>query len=415
MGTKAIVEKLENICDYLRRIEAFDDIYIRLKALYRKQNLKWYKCLSYKEYAKINNKKYVIIENPTECEVCRPTYFEKDDMSITNCFTKETYLCEVDDAKVIGATGITISDNMALYDAFAYDYEDKGRYSFGPLKAGKGGKLLIETVDCERTVERAINLCGFAATNYFHFTIEIVSKLSLLNESTDYREWPLLIDSAVTQVPQLMQLLDMVNVEKREYITVPYAASVKVKKLVHPSMTIWMPLNVKKQSYLSLEDNVMSQRALNWIEKSASCYIKEQEDLLIYLSRKDCLNSRIDNEEEVIQLLIEKGFEICYLEKMTFYEQVELFSRAKCIVGATGAAFTNVVYCHSNTIVGCIIPSEYDFNIYSTISNLKKCIPIFFDATISQRAVYSSKEKYHVDINLFEKYADMLCENAKSK
>ena len=89
-------------------------------------------------------------------------------------------------------------------------------------------------------------------------------------------------------------------------------------------------------------------------------------------------------------------------------EQVKLFSEASCVVSATGAALTNIIYCNEGTIIGCIIPQKYHFYLYSTLASLVKCKSIFLDAKIVSKTNYSSTDTFFVDEEKCLRYADYL-------
>lgn len=65
---------------------------------------------------------------------------------------------------------------------------------------------------------------------------------------------------------------------------------------------------------------------------------------LIYISRKRATKRKFTNEENLIERLAVLGFKPYELEQMTFQHQVELFSRAKCVVGQHGAGLTNLIF-----------------------------------------------------------------------
>jgi hypothetical protein len=64
----------------------------------------------------------------------------------------------------------------------------------------------------------------------------------------------------------------------------------------------------------------------------------------VYVSRKRATKRRIANEEEVIDVLKEFGFQIVYAEDVTFDEQVEIYSRARFLLSNHGAGLTNMLF-----------------------------------------------------------------------
>ena len=69
--------------------------------------------------------------------------------------------------------------------------------------------------------------------------------------------------------------------------------------------------------------------------------------------------------------LIKMGFSIHETGKMSFFEQIYLFNNAKVIVGAHGAAFTNLVFCKPKTKIIEIIPKSHPNTVNKKISKVK--------------------------------------------
>jgi capsular polysaccharide biosynthesis protein len=61
----------------------------------------------------------------------------------------------------------------------------------------------------------------------------------------------------------------------------------------------------------------------------------------IYVSRKRCTHGRITNEQDLWKKLAGAGFEKVVLELLPFDEQVALFRRAECVIGA---GLSNIIF-----------------------------------------------------------------------
>jgi capsular polysaccharide biosynthesis protein len=64
----------------------------------------------------------------------------------------------------------------------------------------------------------------------------------------------------------------------------------------------------------------------------------------IYISRANAKHRRILNEDQIIQYLANYGFKPVVLEKMSFREQVELFTKAEIIVAPHGAGLATTLF-----------------------------------------------------------------------
>ena len=213
----------------------------------------------------------------------------------------------------------------------------------------------------------------------------------------------ILLDEGAKKFPQFKELIETVLPAER-IVYVPIFSLVNCKEVIYPSMNTWMPLNVKKKDMFRISDNLIAESAVQNIREAASRYIKKKSNRKLYISRRNSVVSRIKNASEVEKLFKEDGFELVCTEDYSYQEQVALFSSACCIVGASGAALTNLIYCNPGTVFGCIIPKQYNFFIYSTIADIVGCKMLFFNPEISKETRYTATDEYHIDIDECEKY-----------
>lgn len=84
----------------------------------------------------------------------------------------------------------------------------------------------------------------------------------------------------------------------------------------------------------------------------------------IYMKRRTNQMRSIINNAEVEKLMASLGFELVETGGMSFREQVELFSQAKIIAGASGAAFTNLLFMRDSSSAVNFYPSHKSTNYY---------------------------------------------------
>jgi len=60
-----------------------------------------------------------------------------------------------------------------------------------------------------------------------------------------------------------------------------------------------------------------------------------------YISRRDLPSRRLVNEDEIIAIALQFGFEVVYPEKIRFTDQIAMFSEAEVIAGPFGAGLAN--------------------------------------------------------------------------
>ena len=116
------------------------------------------------------------------------------------------------------------------------------------------------------------------------------------------------------------------------------------------------------------------------------------------------------NNEEVINLLKKKGYQIIRPENLSFKEQIDLFSNAKTIIGAHGAALTNIVFCREKTNIIEIIPSSHPSQKckrLSSILNLKYFRLITEDTKNDEIFPYYINMNLDILENVVSEYSDI--------
>ena len=76
----------------------------------------------------------------------------------------------------------------------------------------------------------------------------------------------------------------------------------------------------------------------------------------IYLARTPSPKRNFLTEDRLRAELARLGFEIIFPEQLPIDEQIAVFNRADVLVGCTGAAFANVLYCREDAKVVEITP-----------------------------------------------------------
>jgi capsular polysaccharide biosynthesis protein len=67
----------------------------------------------------------------------------------------------------------------------------------------------------------------------------------------------------------------------------------------------------------------------------------------------------MSNEEEIEAALARLGFAIVYPQDLTFDQQVEIFSRARVVVGQHGAGLTNAAFASPGCLVIDVFPGHW--------------------------------------------------------
>ncbi len=238
--------------------------------------------------------------------------------------------------------------------------------------------------------------------------MEIIARLNFIEAHTKDKKIPLLVDKVVLETPQYRELLEKFNVYKRDILLIENNYKYMVKELIYCSDVAWMPINVKKDVKLEPQDSMICKKNIQNIRSLIMNNSNNCGDKKIFISRRNTKNVRLVNEGEILELFKKYGFDIVYPEELSFKEQVKLFGSSQIIAGVSGAGFTNTIYAHKDATVICIIPKEYNFFIYSTISKVLGLKSIYLNPSIIERKNVISEECYEMDLDYCELFLKSL-------
>lgn len=199
-----------------------------------------------------------------------------------------------------------------------------------PLLLSNASKAVIRLPRTLRRVDELALLVG-GNGNYYHDTVDFVSALAIAEGLGIDRRVPLVVNAE--PAPHLIELLGLLGYGDSRLFKVGRDAPMHFDRLLvtsrlaaggqwfDPMLAAWY----RRRLVEPLGEPPVSRRKL-------------------YLSRAGTTRRRLSNEAEVVAALEPLGYEIIRPEAMSVREQLTLFAQASHIVGATGAALTNMIY-----------------------------------------------------------------------
>jgi capsular polysaccharide biosynthesis protein len=325
--------------------------------------------ISCKEYCTLKNYKYFIIQKEHFEKNYIPDYGDITEANnyITVKFP-EIYIAELSNVNLIGATSIIFDENNnCIYDLPLRDHENRFNLAIGNVYYVDKNVTLTYYEKANEKIKEGIMLISNASFNYFHFNMELLSKLCLINKIEAYNNVPILIDERCLRIKSFKDELDMLNIHNRPIIPLNAGYCYEVENLIYVSDLLIGPIDLKKNTLLKYEDYIMSESAVNLLHNNLAMNSNPSKKL--YISRKNCFGTRILlNQNNVEQIFKEHGYEIVYPELIPFQEQLKLFSEAEYIAGPSGAGFTNILFANKTAKIICILPSETKLTCYSNIA-----------------------------------------------
>lgn len=366
-----------------------------------------------REFCIQENTPFFVVKERDIAHVVRPEYFEGDSRVITKYECPSIYVALLPKASVYGYSELITVGETALSDAYMLD-KDQGRYNIGggSLAKYRNGKYILATYrESNLVVEKAISMLGWRPDNYYHFTFEIISRLTFADQFEEYRTWPILIDQCVLEIAQLRDLLDSMNVYKHPVIEIKARERVEINNLLYISYNMWMPHNFRENAMQYPADYLFSPTVAlnirNYVFKRFQPP-REETGERIFLSRRKCENQRLLNAEEVETFFRENGFTIIYPEELSFEEEVRVFQNASVIIGPTGAALTNVVYCRESALIAVIAPVSHKSYFFSNIAYMVGVKFMLLGADMVFKGIAESMDTFHLDMDKCRRFLNSL-------
>ena len=282
---------------------------------------------------------------------------------------KSQYALQLNNVKIIGSSNVIIlGKKYVLYD---YNFFEDNNIKFtdsGILYNTKKYCFIDKTFSATE-IESGIALNGNFSNNYCHLLIEIISKFQILKELNINRDIPIVLDKICLSHSQFMELITFFNTEKRKLIYIEPRQIYNVMNLVYLSSPNFIAPNFKDLLGSQITFGLLNFKSFQFIKKTmlnhmVSGSIKKK----IFISRKNVSNRRSYNELEVQKCVEKYGFECYFPENDSIAEQIFVFKNAEIIVGATGAALTNLVFCDNKCKVICLASYPLHYSPFITIA-----------------------------------------------
>ena len=228
---------------------------------------------------------------------------------------------------------------------------------------------------------------GASTENYFHWLLDILPKIKICFEkySLNKIDYFYLSDLTISQTESLKYL----GIKNKQILNSKIHNHIFADKIIFISHPWYNRGKFHDQSYK------LPKWIISWIRSYFLKYKKEiKSSKKIYLDRSESKYShcQIINDKELKNYLIKKNFKTVKLSKLSFAKQIFMFWNAECIIGAHGAAFSNLIFCKPKTKVIEFKPFNHPGKNYQRISEINR---------LNYKSITSSK-KY-----LKNKYGDI--------
>lgn len=259
--------------------------------------------------------------------------------------------------------------------------------------------------------EEAIFLGGTFTFNYYHFFVDILSKVEFFKYIPDAKNKVIIIDEDIQKVENLKDLLmfflkdykiKFLGHEKKYY---------RFKKLWHITSTNYAVPNIMPGEKYEVGFAKLSKTSLQYLRKTAfdnldMSKVHIQPVKKIFISRRS--QFRKYNVDEILETAKKYGFEEVFFEDLNIHEQIYMVNNAEYIIGPSGAAWTNVLFANPGAKGLSWFSAVWgDFAIFSTLAAEVKFDLYFYIYPQDHEGFH---EDYRLDPNFFDKQLQQLLE-----
>lgn len=217
-----------------------------------------------------------------------------------------------------------------------------------------------------------VAITGLGSSNWYHWLIEILP-LAMLSSRLPipFRDYPLLVSDDYAKNANFRDSLEPFRLGRR-VVELDKSSNCSVGDLIVIDSPVQGPFNLGPGLWPKVADYQLNTDVLyefrGKILKSLSIEVARPTEML-FLARNN--SRRSYNQDDLLEIAQRFGFMVVYPETLSFREQVQLFYSARCIVGASGAAWANILFCQSSTIgLTWTFPEYREFCVYSSLAGI---------------------------------------------
>lgn len=265
-------------------------------------------------------------------------------------YANSTFVRKYRNASILPETDAVVVADCLMSDRFIFD--NNAIVSIGePVVAYDKRKVIIKVYDIIKLYGTYINLCYDGAKNIWHLTFDMLSKFAIINNLEALQDIPIVMDERIKSFDFAQQYIRVLNKNNREIIYASPNILYRAEAVIDVSPAYYFYRGSTRQyDIFCVNVNFIPYFKKNIRDNMIDLGIKK-----FYIERGD---DRMENENEIKKFLITRGFKSIRPEKLSFYQELGLFTFADCIIGSIGAAFTNIIYCEKNANIICIGPKE---------------------------------------------------------
>ena len=220
----------------------------------------------------------------------------------------------------------------------------------------------------------AFFLSGNFSFNYFHFLVEILAKVQFAQQIPNFQDLLVVANESVEKVENMKTLLSFF-LPQHNIQFLSEGAYYQFPKLWHCTYPNVVVPNIGEGEEYKAEFTKFSPQSLDYVRRTClenldRTQVKISPIAKVFLARKS--EFRKYNETDLLSVAQNYGFQAVYLEDLNIHEQMFLLQNADFVIGPSGAAWTNVLFCQPGKTKGLLWLANVwkDFSVFSTLAEM---------------------------------------------
>jgi len=222
------------------------------------------------------------------------------------------------------------------------------------------------------SLPNGVAIAGLGSSNWYHWLIEILPMAMLASRlPPPFRDYPLLVSDDYGRYASFRDSLEPFRLG-RKVVQLDKSFNYSVRDLIVIDSPVQGPFNLGPGLWPEVADYQSNAEVLHEfrskILESLSIEAVRPTEML-FLARDN--SRRSYNQDDLLEIAQGFGLRVVYPEALSFREQVHLFYSARCIVGASGAAWANILFCQSSAKgLTWTFPEYREFCAYSSLAGI---------------------------------------------
>jgi hypothetical protein len=347
-----------------------------------------------------------------EYQIARPSWLDVHD---ENFFLEPSFalthpgvtIFEYQNVTVSSDTDFIVKDEWCLVPREIL--ENQGRlHPYQGLLWTTGYHFAALKMNEAKKIEKAIKVGGLRITNYYHFLMETLPKLYLIEKYLKVSsEYILILPDNVQKHPNFITLVRSISPNRKIFFS-DSVSLIECDKLIVSEEVSWIPFNLKSGRFPEMKDHIYNEKGLiefaNYLRGVFAKDVDAPKTRKLYLTRHN--NRRPYNEDSLLSIATRYGFEAIECQFLSVEEQARLFAEASHIVGPSGAAWTNLLFSSDCRCLSWMPRVYEEFCCFTSLGSLFNS-KIKYIESLYETPILSTSEvfrrPYKVDEVVFEK------------